>query len=245
MTTHAPDGVPVAPLDFWRRDPGRPIVKVCGVRSPEVAVAVAEAGADLIGLNFAAASRRRTDPGTAATMASAVRSGARGRAPIVVGIFVEQGASEIAAIARMVGLDAVQLSGECNPATCRDVHDACGLPVVAVARLADDGSSHARAHALAEVTGVAAVLVDAPGTVGGAGHPWNYALARDLVDTLAKGGVRVLVAGGLSPDNVADALRTTGAWGADVATGVETGGQTDPDRVRAFIEGARLAWRGP
>ena len=222
-----------------RRAP-RPIIKVCGVRTPEIAADVADAGAELIGVNFAQISKRRTDPDTAHRITRALRakSSPVGRTPFVVGIFVEQSAAQIAAIASEVGLDAVQLSGECTPSACIDAHVSSHLPVVAVIRL---GASNdvARAKALAAAEGVAAVLVDAPNTVGGAGHAWNHSQARAVVDALALVGMGVIVAGGLHEGNVRAALESSGAWGADVATGVETGGMTDAERVRAFVRAAR------
>jgi phosphoribosylanthranilate isomerase len=160
--------------------------------------------------------------------------------PRVVGVFVDQTAEEIASVASEVGLDAVQLSGECSPTACRSAFEATGLPVIAVMRLGGSvDATTAWAQELAETQGVAAVLVDAPGTVGGAGHPWDHSQARRIVQSTAVVGVPVIVAGGLHAGNVAGALVSTGAWGADVASGVETDGMTDPTRVRAFIAAAR------
>lgn len=240
----------------------RPVVKICGVRTPESALAVADARADLIGVNFANVSKRRVDLTTARriveslrergdvpspSLAERLRRGSYSLAaraepppPAVVGIVVEQSPHEIAVIAREVALHGVQLSGDCTPAACIAIHDATGLEVIAVMRLGG-ASDVSRAIALASTTGVVAVLVDAPGTVGGAGHAWDHSQARAVVDGVAALGVGVIVAGGLNEGNVGDALARSGAWGVDVASGVETAGMTDPDRVRAFVRAARVA----
>ena len=242
---------------------GAPLVKVCGVRTPEIAVAVAHAGADLIGVNFAQVSKRRVDLQTARQIAEALTPGRQtwrngspspvatgeglGRGPLregqawgplsLVGIFVEQSADQIAAIASEVGLDAVQLSGDCTPTACAEASLASGLPVIAVMRLgaADD---LARATALAQATGVAAVLVDAPNTVGGAGHAWDHSQARPVVGALGLIGIPVIVAGGLNQGNVRAALESSAARGVDVASGVETDAMTDPELVRDFVRAA-------
>ena len=251
----------------------RPVVKICGVRTPDSAIAVAAAGADLIGVNFAHVSKRRVDPQTARRIVDSLRGrggvvaplpSQRGRGwgggflrngggaerewgdphppPGVVGIFVEQSPDTIAVIAREASLHAVQLSGDYTPAACIAVHDATGLPVIAVMRL---GGAHdvPMAMALASSAGVVAVLVDAPGAVGGAGHAWDHAQARPVVEAVSARGVGVIVAGGLHEGNVRDALARSGAWGVDVASGVETAGLTDPARVAAFVRAAHSGFR--
>ena len=248
---------------------GAPLVKVCGVRTPEIAVAVAHAGADFIGVNFARVSKRRVDRQTALQIAKALTTGRqawhdgspsipvaprlrrRSYSPVasgegaqdawgplsLVGIFVEQSADQIAEIASEVDLDAVQLSGDCTPTACTDASVASGLPVIAVMRLGADDDL-ARATALARATGVAAVLVDAPNTVGGAGHAWDHSQARPVVGALELIGIPVLVAGGLNQGNVRAAIESSAARGVDVASGVETDAMTDPELVRDFVRAA-------
>lgn len=255
-----------------------PIVKVCGVRTPEIAKEVIHAGADLIGVNFARISKRRITPDQARTIVRAVREVSIGpdgspdqatvepattagsdvptlrvarvslpetpmlstRRPWVAGIFVEQSVPQIAEIASIAGLDAIQLSGECTPNVCQAVYEASKLPVVAVIRLSEAVDTMAAlAQSLAGVRGVVAILIDAPGAVGGAGLPWDHRMARHVVDTTTARGVPALIAGGLRSENVRQALDSSGAWGADVASGVERDGMTDPDCVRAFISAAR------
>ena len=160
--------------------------------------------------------------------------------PWVVGIFVEQSVLQIAEIASNAGLDAIQLSGECTPNVCQAVYEASKLPVVAVIRLSEAVDTMAAlAQSLAGVRGVVAILIDAPGAVGGAGLPWDHRMARYVVDATTARGVPALIAGGLRRENVRQALDSSGAWGADVASGVERDGTTDPDCVRAFISAAR------
>ena len=129
-------------------------IKICGIRSVDVALACAGAGADFLGFNFAPVSRRRTDPATASRAIEALKTGgprlAREAAldhlqatshtphsstPFAVGIFVNQSAREIDDIARECGLDIVQLSGTETPEECEAIAATTRLPLIKVVRL--------------------------------------------------------------------------------------------------------------
>ena len=204
-------------------------VKICGVRTVEAALAASEAGADFLGVNFAPVSKRRVAVFAAVEAAGAVRQ--RPAPPRFAGIFVNQPVEEVARIARGIGLDYVQLSGQEDEAYCREIAREAGRPVIKAIRLPADA---ARAAALREGAAVELLLADAQGTYGGAGQPWRWQDAQALTARYD-----VLLAGGLTPHNVSDAIDAARPWGVDVASGVETDGQTDPEKVRAFIKQVR------
>ncbi len=202
-------------------------VKVCGVTRLEDAKAAWEAGADALGLNFYAKSPRCVDVATAAALAAT-------RPPLgaVVGVFVNASPDDVRAKVRECGLTAVQLHGDEPPEACSGY----GVPVIKALRVRGP-EDVARAREYVGVGDVAGLLLDgaAPGYGGGGvGFDWS------LVATLSGSGVPVLVAGGLKPSNVAEAVRATRPYGVDVASGVESSpGIKDLDAVRAFVRLAK------
>ncbi len=202
-------------------------VKVCGITRLEDAKATWEAGADALGLNFYPKSPRCVDVATAAALA-------RTRPPlgVVVGVFVNAPADEIRAKVRECGLTAVQLHGDEPPESCAGF----GVPVIKALRVRGP-EDVARARTYLGVGDVAGLLLDgaAPG-YGGGGVSFDWSLVAGLTGS----GTPVLVAGGLTPANVAEAVRATRPYGVDVASGVESApGIKDLDAVRAFIRHAK------
>jgi phosphoribosylanthranilate isomerase len=212
------------------------IVKICGVRTVDAAKAATEARADLLGFNFAPVSRRLVATETARQAIEACRElvGA-GHVPRMVGVFVNQPLAEVATIAREVGLDFVQLSGHEPAEYCRAVVDRTGLPAIKALRLSGE-MGPAPAESLVRDGLVSILLADAPiaGSFGGSGQAWSWQDAASLAARFP-----VLLAGGLTAANVAEAARQARPWGLDVASGVETDGQTDPDKVRTFVQRVR------
>jgi phosphoribosylanthranilate isomerase len=198
-------------------------VKICGITSPEDALVAAEAGADAIGLIFWTASRRAVDLETARVIARALPPFVS-----VVGVFVDEAPDHVRSVADAVGLSAVQLHGS------EIVADWARFPLpvlkaMPVEAYADSPWQTARA----------AILLDAhdPVTVGGTGRTVDWDRARDIAATR-----RLVLAGGLTPANVAQAVAHVQPWGVDVASGVERApGVKDHDKVRAFIAAARAA----
>lgn len=223
----------------------RPFVKLCGLREPEHARVAVAARADAFGLILAHA-RRQVSVADAVEIAPAARSAleltpARGMAgvhalpPLVVGVFVNETMEEIRRVAVAATLDAVQLSGDESPATCAAVADATNLPVIKAVRLATAASlAELDAYALAG----AVPLLDPPGRAGygGNGQTGDWELSRQ-----AAARWPVILAGGLTPENVAAALATVRPRGVDVSSGTETGGIKDPVKLRAFVAAARSA----
>lgn len=230
-------------------------IKICGVTTPADARLAAEAGADCIGLNFVASSPRRIDAATARAIAAAVPAGV-----LKVGVFAGMPADEIRRIAAEAALDAIQLHGLlAGDATATDPPERCaelaGLPVIRAVRLEPaqaDPLAAARAWmAAARAAGAAPAMaiVDAAVAVsretgaaalGGTGATvdWKALAAAPAL------GIPVALAGGLTPENVALAIRESGCRAVDTASGVELApGRKDPGKVRAFVQAAHAALR--
>jgi phosphoribosylanthranilate isomerase len=205
---------------------GRTGVKICGITEPASLDAALEAGADWIGLVFFSRSPRCLDPRAAARLAE--RSA--GRAD-VVGLFVKPTPDEIAAVLRDCALAALQLyAPEEEVAAMRDRF---GLPVwraVGVATTADLPTGSGAERLVVESR--AAPDAERP---GGNGCAFDWSVVRGW-----QAPRPWMLAGGLTPDNVAEAIRVSGAQAVDVSSGVEAGpGRKDPALIRRFIEAAR------
>lgn len=199
-------------------------IKICGVTSPEDAVAAADAGADLIGINFVPTSKRRVDIATAEAICEAIAS----RPVETVALFQNATWDEMEHVLRRVDFDRVQLHGD---ETEEDV-ELVDLPVIKAIRGADVEAAEAYPGTL--------LLLDHPSEGGGKGNSWDWSEASKIIEL----GYDIILAGGLNPDNVAAALGDLGGvmpWGVDVATGVEVDGRKDPARMAAFIEAVRVA----
>ncbi|MCX7403781.1 MAG: phosphoribosylanthranilate isomerase [Planctomycetia bacterium] len=237
-------------------------VKICGVTTPTDAKLVAEADADAIGLNFVSGSPRCLSVDAAKSVAAAVPRGI-----VRVGVFAGATAEEILRIAHAVGLDAIQLHGHLQPVqqvtaakspligdenALYDPPQLCfelaGLPVIRAVRLEAGDWGVARAWIKAAKTygqAPAMVIVDASVSrqtaadqLGGTGATVDWrALARAGPLPLP-----MALAGGLTPENVAEAIAATGLRAVDTASGVEsTPGHKDPKKLRAFVAAVREA----
>lgn len=214
-------------------------IKVCGLTEVANAVACAEAGADWIGLNFHPASPRSITPRRGAEIADAVRNKAN-----LVGLFVDRPFAEVAQTVLAVDIDTIQLHGDEPPEyllACRQFKPP--LRVVRAFRLCDVASVDRMLAYLdrAETLGCPpfAILVDAhvPGLAGGTGR----SIPREILDRLPD-HPRLILAGGLTPENVAERVALVRPWMVDVASGVESApGVKDLRRVAAFVAEARLA----
>ncbi len=240
-------------------------VKICSVRDAETARAAAMAGADFIGMIFAS-SRRQVSPGECYEIIEAVRGvrrntevariegPGRGEAcgaswfrawneaiddaiarwrPLIVGVFADQEAADANEIAEAAGLDLVQLSGgedeefvrRIRPPVLQAIHVhpetaagdvlAAAVPGAAAGILLDTGSRKAR---------------------GGTGTTFDWDVAAQVAQRLP-----LMLAGGLSPENAAEAVAAVDPWAVDVSSGVETDGVKDIEKVRAFIRAAKGA----
>jgi phosphoribosylanthranilate isomerase len=214
-------------------------IKICGVTNVDDALAVVAAGADAIGLNFYAGSRRCVSIDLAAAIAAEV-----GRAVTRVGVFVDEQPATINQLARDVELDWVQLHGDERPGELAEIDP--GVRVIRVYRFAaGDETSIAADIGACRNAGRQpdAVLIDAaaPGEYGGTGQtaPWDsLAGDRAWLD-----GLPLVLAGGISPANVAEAIRVVRPTAVDTASGVEASlGRKDKARVKRFVENAVCAF---
>ncbi|MBA2453778.1 MAG: phosphoribosylanthranilate isomerase [Chloroflexia bacterium] len=209
-----------------------PLVKICGVREPEHALVALEAGADMIGLVFAESPRRLTvDQGKA--VAQAVREADPERKLKIVGLFVNETHELMNEVAREVRLDRIQLSGD-EPAS---IVNKLRVPAIGSIRI-DSENRQAAINRLGDWMIIIpwAVHVDAhvPGIYGGTGTVGDWPLASHFANRFP-----LILAGGLNPDNVADAIQKVKPFAVDVSSGVETGGVKDSTKIRAFIATAK------
>ena len=215
-------------------------IKICGITNLNDAETVAASSADAVGLNFYAPSRRFVTPEVAATLREFI-----GPRLQVVGVFVNSSAEEVSSIARTVKLDAVQFHGDETAAVIADFHHMCpDMGIIRAYRVGSEGfaavdTSLAEIHAAG--VPLQAVLIDAymPGEFGGTGHQVNPQLVRDWIPptTVAE---RIILAGGLRPDNVSDAVKIAMPWGVDTASGVEISpGLKCPIKVADFVNQLR------
>jgi phosphoribosylanthranilate isomerase len=207
-------------------------VKICGLtRSVDAELADA-AGASYLGVIFAGGPRERSPD-----EAKAILSGRRARK---VGVFASRADEEIASIAAHVGLDVIQLHDEATPERVASLRAATGLEIWAVVRTAS-GELDDDVEELADSAD--ALLIDAhvPGKLGGTGTVIPWMELGESLDAM-RTGHRIVLAGGLTPDNVAEAIDYVSPNVVDVSSGVEASpGIKDPQRVRAFIAAAREA----
>ena len=219
-------------------------VKICGVRDEAALAAVTAARPDAIGLNFFPRSPRYIEPDAAARFAQALPPGIE-----AIGVFVNatrERAEEVAAIVTQVGLHGVQFHGDESPDDLAAVMAKCPAGTKAVRSWTADGD-WARLPRYVEAcraggVELSAILMDAaaPGQYGGTGQTVDWSALRAHYDFTT--WPRLILAGGLKVENVAEAIRAVQPWGVDVASGVESApGVKDSQRVRQFIEAARAS----
>jgi phosphoribosylanthranilate isomerase len=200
-------------------------VKICGITSEEDALLAVAMGADAVGFIFAP-SKRQVSAGRA-------RDIARRLPPeiLTVGVFRDEAPQRVVEIVQTAGLRAAQLDGHETPDITKWVRKRISYVIQGFA--AGD-----RNLGRADEYGADAILIGS--SAPGQGQMFDWSLAEG-----APSGRKVIMCGGLTPENVADAIERVGPWGVDVATGVEKDdgepGQKDPRKVRAFVANARAA----
>ncbi|GGR87217.1 N-(5'-phosphoribosyl)anthranilate isomerase [Streptomyces nojiriensis] len=193
-------------------------VKICGLKTAHDVDVAVEAGADAVGFVFAPGSPRTVDAVTARELAARVPAGV-----LTVGVFRGQPLDEVRQLTEESGVRAVQLHGDEGP----EYYEALRAEGRTLLRATAE-----RVERCGEY-GEDLLLIDAPDP--GSGKPWNWGS-----EEFSAPEGRWLLAGGLNPGNVREAVQTTGAWGVDVSSGVERErGVKSPDLIRAFIEAAR------
>jgi phosphoribosylanthranilate isomerase len=209
--------------------------KICGITTLEDAEAAAAAGAWAIGLNLWPESPRFVSADRAGEIAQALR-----RRLEVAGVFVNARLDEIAVAVESYELTLVQLHGDEGPAFCSEVARRTGAKVIKAFRVRSSAELQQ-----AEAYRTDFHLFDAyrPGTRGGTGESFDWELVRRRRSP-RRGGVPAIVAGGLTPDNVAEAIAVSNPWAVDVAGGVEEEGRPgrkDHDLIRHFLAEANAA----
>jgi phosphoribosylanthranilate isomerase len=211
-------------------------VKICGTTNLQDALVAVDAGADAIGFVLGP-SKRRVTPEQVAEITRALPDAIE-----KVGVIVNETPERIAEIVRVAGLTGVQLQGDETPAFTNALRRlGLRLLVKTVQASAGIDTLAARIESYREV--VDGILLDSgsPAERGGTGKRFAWKEAAGVLSGIPN-GTRVIVAGGLSPENVSEAIATLHPWGVDVVTGVESEpGKKDPEKVRAFIEAARKA----
>ena len=215
--------------------------KICGIRSVESGLQACAAGASAIGLNFFAGSPRVVPIHLAAAIVEAV-----GGQVDTVGVFVNHSSSELLKTSAQVGFSFVQLHGDEPPELIAELRQRRPeIGIIRAFRMGPRGLSPlcelmASCRRLSALPN--AFLVDAyvEGTYGGTGRTvaWDHVVREYDFDSWPP----LILAGGLRPENVADAIRTVNPWGVDVAGGVESeSGTSDPGLVAEFVKAARQA----
>ncbi|ADJ25811.1 Phosphoribosylanthranilate isomerase [Dehalogenimonas lykanthroporepellens BL-DC-9] len=206
-------------------------IKICGVTDVETAALCGRLGADFIGLVFAE-SRRRVTPEKAMEITHHLLSQAR--RPRLVGVFVNEPAEEVNRIAEYCRLDRVQLSGDEDDDYCARIE----RPVIRAMRVGADTSVQEVVAGIIRAPAHRIHLLDARADdrYGGTGRVFDWQLLAGFGSELS-----LMVAGGLTPENVGELIRRYRPWGVDVSSGVEKNGYKDPASIRDFIREARQA----
>lgn len=203
-------------------------IKICGITNSEDAFAAIDFGADALGFVFYPKSPRAVTPEKAKDIISSLP-------PFVtiVGVFVDMENIEVEEIASFTGLNVIQLHGSESPEYCNKIANKKIIKAFRIRELSDLAP-------LSRYKTVSAFLLDtyAPKEIGGTGRIFNWEIAIE-----AKKFGKMILAGGLTPENIGEAIRFVQPYGVDVASGVEglQKGRKDHKKLRSFIEKARSA----
>ena len=201
-------------------------VKICGITTEKDALLAIALGADALGFVFAPGSPRMVTVDEASDIVKHVPYDE----VLTLGVFRDERPERVVEIVNRVGLKGAQLHG--RESTAEVVYVRQRVPLVVQGFAAGDPAISMASEGPADV-----VLLDAPNP--GSGRVFDWCQVSGALD-----GVRLLLAGGLTPENVAEAIRRVRPWGVDVSTGVETApgsGRKDPRKLRRFIQAARAA----
>lgn len=237
-------------------------VKICGITNLEDALVAVEAGADAVGFVFYEKSPRNIEPEKARDIAKQLPERIE-----KVGVFVAKSARDLVSIVSAVGLTAMQHQIAVPPLESPDSQTAIGRDLLparfqtfhsfpASLFLANDeairGAASNFARLRTRVSDQPALpeglfetfFLDsgANGLLGGTGEPFDWKRALPIAEGMRQGGLKLVVAGGLTPENVGEAMGILHPWGVDVSSGVEAKpGKKDPEKVRAFVKAVREA----
>jgi phosphoribosylanthranilate isomerase len=205
------------------------LVKICGIRTTDAAQAAIDAGADYLGFIFAP-SRRQVSAGTVAAIRSDLEPA--GKVVPLVGVFVDPDPAELTEIVAESGIDVVQLSGEEAP----DAFATFPTPIFKAIPAGSNDTAGTIGDLIDAWAFARHILLDAsdPTARGGTGKLANWDLAAQVAKRHS-----ILLAGGLNPDNVSEAITSVRPDGVDVSSGVERDGAKDPALICSFLERVR------
>lgn len=213
--------------------------KICGLRDADNALAAANAGAGFLGLNFVPGVRRRITIAQALSIIERLNSCLGEHVPTLVGLFANQPVDEVNRIVEQCSLDLAQLCGD-EP---REYWDQVVVPVIRQIRVRDHipmgDAVEAAVRRIEEVVAAGHTpMLDKyeRGALGGTGRTFDWRIAGELAARYD-----LILAGGLTPDNVARAVAEVRPWAVDVSSGVETDGVKDAAKIRRFAEEVRGA----
>jgi phosphoribosylanthranilate isomerase len=218
-------------------------IKICANTNLYDAQLAAEMGADAVGFVFAPSKRQVTAAQVASITPHLPRTVER------VGVFHTQDANEITTTAQQTGLTAIQLHGGSNPALAEELQRRFEGTISLIQTIhwqvdADGSSAATVGHQLTQLNAdgvIDRVLIDSKvgQSTGGTGITFNWDEARSVLAQSA-GRLKLIIAGGLRPENVVEAIHRLNPWGVDIASGVEAEpGRKDPEKLAAFIRNAR------
>lgn len=217
-------------------------IKICGLKTLPDALAAIEAGADLLGFNFYPKSPRYIEPVACAEITAILRE--EHPAVTLVGVFVNSPAEEIRATLQTAHLHLAQLHGDESPEMVAELAPLAFKAIRLKSDARADWEAEKRMASVIQLSAsksapqsAPALLVDAsvPGLYGGSGVTANWDAAAQLAKQIP-----LLLAGGLTPENVADAIARVQPWGVDTASGVESApGVKDPAKMQAFVKAVR------
>ncbi len=211
-------------------------VKICGITNLTDALTAVEAGADYLGFIFYPPSKRSVDISTAKRIVAALRR--RSDCPVLVGVFVNESVERMTAVLDEVGLDLAQLSGEEAASLVTDARSELVGRCYKAIRPASPAEADTAVRQYAAPI-MPAILIDTyhPTLRGGTGETGDWTASAQL----AQKWPGLMLAGGLTPENVGEAVGVVRPYAVDVASGVEASpGKKDPEKVRAFVANAKM-----
>lgn len=216
-------------------------IKICGFKTAEAAWVAASEGADFLGFNFVEGVKRQLKAFEGQAIIRSYRTRGdrrdrrRGKGPDVVGLFRNQDADWVNQIARQMDLDSIQLNGDEDDSYTRSIHK----PIIRQLRITPEMTREELSDTVQKhLDAGRMVLLDRydAKVPGGSGMAFDWSIAEGIASREG-----VFVAGGLTPENVGEAIKQLSPWGVDVASGVETDGKKDHGKIKAFIEAVRVA----
>ncbi|MBM3935244.1 MAG: phosphoribosylanthranilate isomerase [SAR202 cluster bacterium] len=206
--------------------------KICGLRDLDNTLVAAQSGADFIGFNFVPGAKRAIPPELAKSIIDSLRARVTGPMPNLVGLFANQPIEDVNRILKQCGLDYAQLCGDESPAYWARVE----AKIVRQVKVKEHPTVAEAVSETMEVVGHVAGKGHIPlldkyetGALGGTGRTFDWDIAREVAKRY-----EIMLAGGITPENVSEAIHRVGPWAVDVSSGVETDGAKDPRKIEAF-----------